>query len=70
MHQDCSGQTVELTFEPEYQEQLEDATRMVFLVAAPFTGFQSEHSRPVRIGIIFAALAGDESFPPRSTARW
>lgn len=47
MHQDCSGQTVELTFEPEYQKELEDAARRVFLVAVPFTGFQLDHSRPI-----------------------
>lgn len=39
MHHNCSGQRVELTFEAADQEQLEDAARRVFGVAA--TGFQS-----------------------------
>lgn len=47
MHQDCSGQTVELTFELEYQKELEDSARRVFLVAVPFSGFQLDHSRPI-----------------------
>ncbi|CAF92301.1 unnamed protein product, partial [Tetraodon nigroviridis] len=29
-HHDCSGQTVELAFDPEHQEQLEEAARRVF----------------------------------------
>lgn len=39
MHHNCSGQRVELTFEAADQEQLEDAARRVFGVAA--TGSQS-----------------------------
>lgn len=31
-HHDCSGQTVELAFDPEHQEQLEEAARRVFRV--------------------------------------
>lgn len=34
-HHDCSGQTVELTFDPKHQEQLEDAARRVFWVPVP-----------------------------------
>lgn len=32
VHHNCSGQTVELAFDPEHQEQLEEAARRVFRV--------------------------------------
>lgn len=44
MHHNCSGQTVELRFEGQHQDQLEEAARRVFGVAASFTALQSPPS--------------------------
>lgn len=38
MHHNCRGQRVELTFDSEHHEQLEEAVRRVFKVS--LTGFQ------------------------------
>lgn len=39
-HHNCSGQTVELTFDSEHHDQLQEAARTVFKVHVSFTGFQ------------------------------
>lgn len=41
MHHNGSGQTVELRFEGQHQDQLEEAARRVFGVAASLTALQS-----------------------------